>query len=108
MDQSDPRTAAAAADGCPGFVTELVLSCGRGDEAALAALMTLTYAPVRALLGVAPRSASEADELVVRAFVHIWRQAASYDASKQEGVVAWLLDEAGSALGLTAPVLAAS
>lgn len=106
MDENDPRAAADAGHGCPGFVTALVLRCGRGDESALVALMELLYGPVRARLGLAHHSDAEADEVLGRAFVHIWRRAASYDASKQAGVVAWLLDEAASTPGLT-PVLAA-
>lgn len=108
MDKNDPRTAADAGHGCPGFVTALVLRCGQGDESALLALMELLYGPVRARLAVADLPDAEADELVRRAFVHIWRRAASYDASNQAGVISWLLDEATSAPGLTTPVLAAS
>lgn len=107
MDENDPRTAADAGHGCPGFVTALVLRCGQGDESALLALMELLYVPVRARLAVVALPDAEADELVGRAFVHIWRRAASYDASHQAGVISWLLDEAASALGLT-PALAAS
>jgi len=107
VDENNPRTAPDAEHGCPGFVTALVLRCGRGDEAALVALMELLYSPVRARLAVALPDA-EADELVGLAFIHIWGRAAAYDAPSQAGVIAWLLDEAAFALGLTTPVLAAS
>lgn len=106
MDENDRRTTPDAGDGCPGFVTALVLRCGQGDQSALGALMSLLYGPVRARLAVADLPDADADELVGRAFVHIWRRAASYDASHPVGVVAWLLDEAVSAVGLTKPALA--
>ena len=107
MDEYGPR-APEAEHGCPGFVTALVLRCGQGDESALVALMGLLYGPVRARLAVDALRDTEADELVGRAFLHIWRRAASYDGSNQAGVIAWLLDEAVSALGMTTPGLAAS
>ncbi len=108
MDEHNSRTARDAEDDCPGFVTALVLRCAAGDDSALMVLMALTYAPVRALLVSRVLTDTEADELVGRAFIHIWHQAESYDASTQAGVIAWLLHEAGAALGLTTPVLAAS
>lgn len=97
----------SGAEGCPGFVTALVLRCGQGDRAALLALMDLLYAPVRARL--APTCADEeADALVGRAFVHLWHRASSYAPRSQPDVVAWLLDEAVSGVGSAAPVLVAS
>ena len=92
---------------CPGFVTALVCRCGQGDRAALLALMELLYAPVRARIAGA-RDDDEADELVGRAFVHIWERAASYDPQRQGGVVSWLLEEAASTVPDASRVLVAS
>jgi DNA-directed RNA polymerase specialized sigma24 family protein len=101
----DDAHTSATEEGCPGFVTALVLRCASGDETALMALMSLLYAPVRARLSGAAVSETEADELVGRAFVHIWRRAAAYDVSNPAGVIAWLLDQASSSLE---PALAVS
>lgn len=92
---------------CPGFVTALVLRCGQGDQAALLALVELFYAPVRARIAGA-RSGDEVDELVSRAFVHIWQRASSYEPRRQPGPVAWILTEAASTVGDATPVLIAS
>ncbi|MCW2792862.1 MAG: hypothetical protein JWO76_1960 [Nocardioides sp.] len=62
---------------CRGFVTELVVRCGRGDETALGDLLDLFYAPVLALVerhgGSRPT-----DDVVTEAFVHLWRRAPSF------------------------------
>lgn len=92
---------------CPGFVTALVRRCGQGDQAALLALMELFYGPVRARIAGA-QDDDEADELVGRAFVHIWQRAPSYDPRRQGAVVSWLLAEAASTVPDARRVLVAS
>ncbi|RYC14868.1 hypothetical protein [Nocardioides zhouii] len=86
-----PKT--PAADQCQGFVTELVLRCGRGDEAALAELFDLTYFLVVATLRGDPSSFAGADEDVIDAYRRIWRRSVLFVPSKQ-GVVAWVLEQA--------------
>lgn len=104
----DLRTAPDAEHGCPGFVTALVLRCGQGDKSALLVLMELLYLPVRARLATADLPSAEMDELVGRAFIHIWQSAPSYDPSTQTGVVAWLLEGVVSTPALIPPALAPS
>ncbi len=65
---------------CRGQLAELVISCGRGDEAALKSLFDILYPQVS-------RLGSEDD--VVAAFVRLWRQAPRYDG--REGAVDWIM-----------------
>lgn len=65
---------------CRGFVGDLVLRCGRGDEAALGRLLDLFYAPV--LADAVRRGRPRPDDaLVSEAFVLLWRAAPTFDPS---------------------------
>lgn len=67
---------------CRGFVGELVLRCGRGDEAALGRLLDLFYAPL--LADAVRRGRPRPDDaLVSEAFVLLWRAAPTFDPSTQ-------------------------
>ncbi len=77
----DPHSApTSAGSACRGWLAELLISCGRGDESALTRLFDVLY-PLFARLG------SEDD--VVAAFTRLWRQAPCYDG--QEGAVDWIM-----------------
>jgi len=76
---------------CRGFVTELVLRCGRGDESALMTLLDLFHAPARAKL--VPRvGADHVDDVLVEAFARLWREAPSFTPGRRRGAAAWVLD----------------
>lgn len=82
----------ASAD-CPGFITDLILRCGRGDEAALERLFDLLHAPVSAVL---PLDRPEArDDLVLEVFRRVWRHAPTFVPGEQ-GAVAWALQHAAA------------
>ena len=70
---------------CPGFVTDLVVRCGRGDETALARLFDLFYAPVSAAVGKRATGRA-AEELTARVFVRLWRHAPTYQPGDQSPV----------------------
>ena len=68
-----------------GFVSDLLLRCGRGDEAAFARLFDLTYPMVSGVL------TSAADDRAVQdAFVAVWRNAAAYRVG-EVSAVQWIL-----------------
>ncbi len=70
---------------CPGFVTDLVVGCGRGDETALARLFDLFYDPVSA--AVRKRATGRtAEELTAKVFVRLWRHAPTYQPGDQSPV----------------------
>lgn len=79
---------------CPGFITELILRCGRGDEAALGRLFDLFYAPVAAAVGQ-PSRPGTAGELVHEAFVRVWRHAPTFVPGGQ-GPVEWVMEQAAA------------
>ena len=60
-------------DGCHGFITDLVLRCGRGEEAALAKLFDLTYFLVSSIVRRDAEPSPGIDDKVVAAFVRIWQ-----------------------------------
>lgn len=76
---------------CRGFVTELVLRCGRGDESALMTLLDLFHAPARACLARRV-AADEVDDALVEAFARVWRAAPSFTPGRRRGAAAWVLD----------------
>jgi DNA-directed RNA polymerase specialized sigma24 family protein len=82
---------AHAPDGCAGFITDLLIRCGRGDEAALGRLFDLFYSLVTAVLrhhgGARP-----SEEQVVEAFVRLWRQAPAFEPGAQPPV-AWVVEQ---------------
>jgi hypothetical protein len=80
-------------DPCQGFITHLVLRCGRGDEAALGELFDLTFFVVAAAVRRGGLSSPEVDDEVIEAFSRIWGRSATYEPGENE-VLAWLLDQA--------------
>jgi RNA polymerase sigma-70 factor (ECF subfamily) len=64
----DPAGAALSED------AELMLRVQRGDEAALAALMTRWERSIKAVIARLVFNASEADELAQETFVRVWQQ----------------------------------
>lgn len=89
--------AAHSSDPCSGFVTDLVLRCGRGDEAALGDLFDLFLPLVSTIVGHDTLGRST-DDAVVDAFHRLWRHAPSYEAGQD--AVGWVL---GHARGRTCP-----
>jgi hypothetical protein len=80
---------------CPGFITGLILRCGRGDEAALGLLFDLFCAPVTAAVAQSGRPAP-AGELVHETFVRVWRHAPTFVPGDQ-GPVEWVMQQAAAA-----------
>lgn len=78
---------------CQGFLTQLVLRCGAGDEAALGELFDLTYFLVAGLVNPGLLTSTGADQQVIEAFRRIWRGSAAYEPTEQ-GVLAWVFDQA--------------
>lgn len=75
---------------CPGFVTDLIQRCGRGDEVAFAALFDLFHRWVFAAVGTrVPLGRQE--ELVVTVFANMWRYASSHPPGDRNGVE-WVTD----------------
>ena len=93
LDRTATRTRVPA--GCSGFITELLLRCGRGDEAALGRLFDLFYAPVAAAVGRAG-SPETAEQLVHATFVRVWRHAPTFVPGGQ-GPVEWVMEQASAA-----------
>ena len=72
-----------------GFVTDLVLRCGRGDAAALARLLDLFWLPVST--AVAARvPADRVEAAVTEVFVRVWREAPHYRPGA-DGAVGWVM-----------------
>ena len=97
---------ARAYDRSPGFITDLVLRCGRGDEAALDRLFDLFYGLVLAVLKQQGPAEPE-EELVIEAFVHLWRRAPTYNPGDQSPVE-WVINQISELADLSSPVMAAS
>lgn len=91
---------------CRGFITELVVRCGRGDEPALGRLLDLFYAPLLASTARQGRP-TLSEDLVSEAFVRLWRAAPSFTPG-QRCVVDWVMDHLDEPAQRVAPVLAAS
>ena len=73
-----------------GFVTDLVLRCGRGDAAALARLFDLFWLPVStAVAARVPAGRVEAE--VTEVFVRVWREAPHYRPGADDGAVGWVM-----------------
>jgi hypothetical protein len=77
---------------CQGLITNLVLRCGRGDEAALGSLFDLTFFLVAAAVNRDRPSSTAVDDEVVEAFRRIWRRSPGYRPTER-GVLAWVLDQ---------------
>ncbi len=83
-----------------GFLTELVLRCGRGDPAALARLFDLFYAPVAAeVANRVPRD--DVEHVVAEVFAQLWRQAPEFVPGRARAVgwVMALVDGVASVAG---------
>jgi DNA-directed RNA polymerase specialized sigma24 family protein len=80
-------------DGCHGFISELVLRCGEGDETALAELFDLTYFAVASVVRREAMASSGIDDEVVAAFVRIWRHSPTFQPAKRT-VLSWIFDRA--------------
>lgn len=80
---------------CPGFITELIQRCGRGEQDALGRLLDLFYVPVlRAVRSRQPERPE--DEAVAEVFGRVWRHSATYRPGGQ-GAVAWVLSQVPAA-----------
>jgi RNA polymerase sigma-70 factor, ECF subfamily len=77
---------------CQGLITNLVLRCGQGDEAALGSLFDLTFFLVAAAVDRGTLSATGVDDEVVEVFRRIWGRSADYEPTER-GVLAWVLDQ---------------
>lgn len=77
---------------CPGFITRLLLRCGKGDESALADLFDLTFFPVSAIVSGSAGS-SGIDDKVVEAFLRIWHRSPTFEPSDDK-VLAWVFEQA--------------
>lgn len=90
MRSSNRRAQVAEQAACPGFITDLVLRCGRGDAGALARLLDLLYAPVaHRVEELSPEACT--DDLVVEVFGRLWRDAPGYRPGPGAGPVEWVL-----------------
>lgn len=88
-------------DRCPGFVTDLILRCAVGDEAALGSLFDHLYPLVIAIVGgAAPLESDEAR--VLATFRRLWDQAPNYDP-KLFGSVEWVVSQARHVVGGSLP-----
>jgi hypothetical protein len=85
--------APSVSERCQGFITNLVLRCGRGDETALGELFDLTFFLVRAAVNGRALTPTGVDDEVVEAFRRIWRRAPGYRPTER-GVLAWVFDQA--------------
>jgi hypothetical protein len=74
----DPRS-------CPGFVTDLVVRCGRGDDGALAILFELFH-PLVSSIAVVEAPQKDVTDVVLAAFQRVWRRAAAYDPAAGSAV----------------------
>lgn len=92
------------ADPCPGILTDLVLRCARGDEAALGRLFDVVFPLIRAIVVRSAASSGTTDDRVVAAFTRIWRCATEYDPATP--VVAWLMGQVADVPGCRSPALA--
>ena len=72
-----------------GFLTELVLRCGRGDAAALGRLFDLFYAPVAAeVANRVPRD--DVEPVVAEVFAQLWRHAPEFVPGRARAV-GWVM-----------------
>lgn len=72
-----------------GFITDLVLRCGQGDDTALAELFDLFYVPVTDTLARAVPGPQVA-EAVKDVFVNLWRRAPLF-RPEQQSAVSWVM-----------------
>lgn len=100
------ETVARPPDGCAGFVTELLLRCGRGDEAALGRLFDLFYSLVSALLRRHGHAGLD-EQQVIEAFTRLWQQAPTFEPGAQNPVE-WVMDQVSAMAERSVPVAVAA
>lgn len=83
-------------DRCPGFITDLILRCAEGDEAALGSLFDQLF-PLVAGIVRDHAGAGSFDDVVVAIFGRIWHDSSAYDPKMWESV-AWVVSQATSEL----------
>lgn len=99
-----PLATAPAVEGSPcthGFITELVLRCGRGDTGALEVLFDLFHRPVTAAVGISAPP-DRVESAVAQVFVQIWREAPLYRA-ESGSAVHWVMAFAGDLPATASP-----
>lgn len=102
VSRSDPLPGAMHESGrCAGFITDLVVRSGHGDEDALGRLVDLFYGPVLEALG-RRGLALHGEDHVVEAFVHLWRQAPTFIPGRQ-GPVEWVMGQVAAWAAHAAP-----
>lgn len=72
-----------------GFISDLLLRCGRGDDTALAQLFSLFYTPITCTVaGTLP--GPQVADAVKEVFVDLWRRAPLYQP-EQQSAVSWVM-----------------
>lgn len=95
-----------AVRGCRGFVSELLVQCGRGDRAARARLFDLLYPMVADLVArTAPTRAG--DDLVAAVFAELWHEAPDFRPGRHNAV-GWVLGLATNVVSVNTARPAAS
>lgn len=83
-------------DRCPGFITDLILRCASGEEAALGSLFDHLYPLVASTArGTLPSDSSDA--LVLATFRRLWELAPTYDPKVWKSID-WVLSQARAEL----------
>jgi DNA-binding NarL/FixJ family response regulator len=77
---------------CQGFLTDLVLRCGEGDESALGELFDLTYFLVARIVNPGSATSLGAEDRILEAFRRIWQRSPAYQPN-QQGVLSWVFDQ---------------
>ena len=96
-----PRTQGRhAVRGCRGFVSELLVQCGRGDRAARARLFDLLNPAVAGLVDRAV-PARRRDDLVAAVFAELWHQAPDFRPGRHDAV-GWVLGLATNVVSVDA------
>lgn len=90
--------AAHSSDPCPGFVTDLIMRCGRGDGSALGHLFDL-FLPLVSTIVRHDTPVGSTDAGVLDAFHRLWRHSPSFEA--EQDAVSWVLDHAERDRALT-------
>ena len=83
-------------DRCPGFITDLILRCAAGEDAALGSLFDHLYPVVLAIVrSSAPPPAT--DDLVLATFRRVWDRSPTFDPRLRESVE-WTVSQAEAVL----------
>jgi hypothetical protein len=86
---------------CRGFVTDLLVRCAHGEDAALAPLFDLFH-PLVGSLAVAHAPDHEVTDVVLRAFVRVWQRAGMFRPETHDAV-SWVLREVAAAVAEHTP-----